>query len=83
MTLVWDLETMIGRQTHQWIDWDQTRKEQGNWPTQTSSRRGIEESASLDSWTKLNSEARGESSEEEVFDQGACFVLQGTQESGR
>ena len=33
--LVSDLERMVPRQSHQWIDWDQTRKEQGNWPINT------------------------------------------------
>ena len=26
---------MVPRQAHKWIDWDQTSKEQGNWPTKT------------------------------------------------
>ena len=33
MTILSDLEKMIPRQAHQWIDWDQTREQQGNWPT--------------------------------------------------
>ena len=35
LKLIMDLEKMIPRQAHQWIDWDQTRKEQGNWRPKT------------------------------------------------
>ena len=28
-----DLETMVPQQAQKWVDWDQTRKEQGTWPT--------------------------------------------------
>ena len=35
MTLVSDLEKMVPRQAHKWIDWSQTRKEHGTWPTKT------------------------------------------------
>ena len=35
LILVRDLKRMVPRQAHKWIDWDQTRKEQGTWPTKT------------------------------------------------
>ena len=33
-TLVSDLERMVPQEAHKWTDWDQTRKEQGTWPTE-------------------------------------------------
>ena len=30
-----DLERIVPQQAHKWIDWDQTAKEQGAWPTKT------------------------------------------------
>ena len=35
LMLVSDLEKMVPRRAHKWSDWDQTRKEQGPWPTKT------------------------------------------------
>ena len=32
MKFLFDLERMVPQQGPKWIDWDQTRKEQGNWP---------------------------------------------------
>ena len=33
--LLSDLERMVPQQAQKWIDWDQTRKEQGTWPTKS------------------------------------------------
>ena len=35
MVFIVDLQKMILGQFHQYVDWDQSKEEQGNWPTKT------------------------------------------------
>ena len=36
MRFIVDLQKMVPNEFHRYIDWDQTRTEQGNWPTKTN-----------------------------------------------
>ena len=90
VVMIVDLEKMIPSQFHQYVDWNQTRTEQGNWPSKTIVNMAtmigllkvVKVELKMVSYKIREQEVTARSeSPQETLGESTCLVLQGTDSS--